>query len=260
MGPAQSRGEPRRPPRASRRQDPLSPRREVEVELLGEPRDSGPVRPERPPPLNFSVLPRPPASDACASDELIARMLAQEEEEEAALRARSRAQREARPAELDQGDWHAARHRAADTPAAEEPAELLRRVEALQRSEAHAFLRRVEALPELRERRRGPRQHESDAVTALLGALAISLARPGGGVSRSAVSNRTCTETFDGTGDVLHCEECLEKYERGEQVRRLPCMHRFHQHCVDQWFERASTCPVCRHSVGEPVREHIIEI
>lgn len=28
--------------------------------------------------------------------------------------------------------------------------------------------------------------------------------------------------------------------------RRLPCMHLFHQVCVDQWLATSKKCPICR--------------
>lgn len=28
--------------------------------------------------------------------------------------------------------------------------------------------------------------------------------------------------------------------------RRLPCMHLFHQLCVDQWLAMSKKCPICR--------------
>lgn len=28
--------------------------------------------------------------------------------------------------------------------------------------------------------------------------------------------------------------------------RRLPCMHLFHQGCVDQWLATSRKCPICR--------------
>ncbi|XP_060715111.1 E3 ubiquitin-protein ligase Arkadia-like [Tachysurus vachellii] len=42
------------------------------------------------------------------------------------------------------------------------------------------------------------------------------------------------------------CTICLSILEEGEDVRRLPCMHLFHQLCVDQWFLTNKKCPICR--------------
>ncbi|KAM6119502.1 E3 ubiquitin-protein ligase Arkadia [Pterocles gutturalis] len=42
------------------------------------------------------------------------------------------------------------------------------------------------------------------------------------------------------------CTICLSMLEEGEDVRRLPCMHLFHQVCVDQWLITNKKCPICR--------------
>nr|XP_014352355.1 PREDICTED: RING finger protein 165 isoform X1 [Latimeria chalumnae] len=42
------------------------------------------------------------------------------------------------------------------------------------------------------------------------------------------------------------CTICLSILEDGEDVRRLPCMHLFHQVCVDQWLATSKKCPICR--------------
>lgn len=41
------------------------------------------------------------------------------------------------------------------------------------------------------------------------------------------------------------CRICLRAYEIGQQIRRLPCRHKFHVDCVDNWLlHRHPTCPI----------------
>lgn len=47
------------------------------------------------------------------------------------------------------------------------------------------------------------------------------------------------------------CLVCQFIYEEGENLRVLPCGHRFHAECVDQWLTKKSFCPYCRHSIEE---------
>ena len=39
---------------------------------------------------------------------------------------------------------------------------------------------------------------------------------------------------------------CIENYRIGETVRILPCNHRFHKNCIDQWLLARRTCPMCK--------------
>ena len=43
----------------------------------------------------------------------------------------------------------------------------------------------------------------------------------------------------------LGCSICTEDFNRGEEVRVLPCSHKFHPECVDPWLLNVSgTCPL----------------
>ncbi|VAH55020.1 unnamed protein product [Triticum turgidum subsp. durum] len=47
------------------------------------------------------------------------------------------------------------------------------------------------------------------------------------------------------------CAICLEDYTVGEQIRVLPCRHKFHAACVDMWLTSwRSFCPVCKRDAG----------
>jgi hypothetical protein len=56
------------------------------------------------------------------------------------------------------------------------------------------------------------------------------------------------------------CAVCLESVARGSFCRQLPCSHRFHVDCIDQWvlqgcggqFDYIARCPICKAS-AEPV-------
>lgn len=47
------------------------------------------------------------------------------------------------------------------------------------------------------------------------------------------------------------CPICLSNYERGERLRRLPCLHLFHRTCIDRWFSKQNSCPVDKMSVAD---------
>ncbi|KAF2115695.1 hypothetical protein BDV96DRAFT_621387 [Lophiotrema nucula] len=45
----------------------------------------------------------------------------------------------------------------------------------------------------------------------------------------------------------LGCSICTDDFEKGQDLRVLPCNHKFHPECVDPWLLNVSgTCPLCR--------------
>jgi len=47
----------------------------------------------------------------------------------------------------------------------------------------------------------------------------------------------------DGDGS---CSVCLQAFCGGEDLKRLPCLHAFHTHCIDEWLAAQPSCPTCR--------------
>ena len=42
------------------------------------------------------------------------------------------------------------------------------------------------------------------------------------------------------------CAICFEDFAAGEEAKRLPCDHHYHDGCIVTWLEMHGTCPVCR--------------
>eukprot|EP00445_Apocalathium_hangoei_P040743 CAMPEP_0203971724 /NCGR_PEP_ID=MMETSP0359-20131031/98623_1 /ASSEMBLY_ACC=CAM_ASM_000338 /TAXON_ID=268821 /ORGANISM="Scrippsiella Hangoei, Strain SHTV-5" /LENGTH=214 /DNA_ID=CAMNT_0050909709 /DNA_START=5 /DNA_END=649 /DNA_ORIENTATION=+ len=55
-------------------------------------------------------------------------------------------------------------------------------------------------------------------------------------------------------GDLVECELCLEDYQEGEEVLRMPCMHFFHSKCVLPWMQKSYTCPVCNTDAAQAIQ------
>ncbi|KDP26418.1 hypothetical protein JCGZ_17576 [Jatropha curcas] len=42
------------------------------------------------------------------------------------------------------------------------------------------------------------------------------------------------------------CSICLDEFQALSQIKRMPCLHIFHSHCIDQWLSLSHKCPLCR--------------
>ncbi|CAN8293598.1 unnamed protein product [Cochlearia groenlandica] len=50
-----------------------------------------------------------------------------------------------------------------------------------------------------------------------------------------------------------NCAICLEEWSDGDVAAEMPCKHRFHSKCVEEWLGIQATCPLCRYEM--PVDE-----
>eukprot|EP00276_Gloeochaete_wittrockiana_P000603 CAMPEP_0184670594 /NCGR_PEP_ID=MMETSP0308-20130426/82849_1 /TAXON_ID=38269 /ORGANISM="Gloeochaete witrockiana, Strain SAG 46.84" /LENGTH=158 /DNA_ID=CAMNT_0027117389 /DNA_START=295 /DNA_END=771 /DNA_ORIENTATION=- len=57
-------------------------------------------------------------------------------------------------------------------------------------------------------------------------------------------------KTSDGCDDNT-CSICINEYQVDEELRALPCAHRFHRNCIDPWLKGKHTCPLCKLDVSE---------
>jgi len=76
----------------------------------------------------------------------------------------------------------------------------------------------------------------------------------------NAVPDTVTTETHPGTSapnpealdsantdNGLACSVCTDDFVKGQDIRVLPCNHKFHPECIDPWLLNVSgTCPLCR--------------
>lgn len=74
---------------------------------------------------------------------------------------------------------------------------------------------------------------------------------PGRGATQAQLQTIPTEQYREGTLDSTQttCAVCLMDYEAGDELRVLPCQHRFHARCVDDWLQLNATCPQCRSAV-----------
>lgn len=66
----------------------------------------------------------------------------------------------------------------------------------------------------------------------------------------AALPSSTINDAGKLSEDARQCSICLEDFESGDKRRILPCLHGFHEACVDRWLSSNGTCPVCKHSIS----------
>jgi hypothetical protein len=45
------------------------------------------------------------------------------------------------------------------------------------------------------------------------------------------------------------CVVCLDLFQPDERIRVLPCLHQYHQQCIDPWLRQQARCPVCKSAI-----------
>eukprot|EP01060_Flectonema_neradi_P012690 TRINITY_DN19452_c0_g1_i1.p1 TRINITY_DN19452_c0_g1~~TRINITY_DN19452_c0_g1_i1.p1 ORF type:complete len:234 (+),score=44.59 TRINITY_DN19452_c0_g1_i1:75-704(+) len=51
--------------------------------------------------------------------------------------------------------------------------------------------------------------------------------------------------------DLDCCAICLNGFETGDLAIPLPCMHVFHNECIQPWLEESKKCPTCKTEIAE---------
>ncbi|KAI2663337.1 E3 ubiquitin-protein ligase Zswim2 [Labeo rohita] len=51
----------------------------------------------------------------------------------------------------------------------------------------------------------------------------------------------------------VQCRICLSRFQLGQQVRTLPCKHKFHTGCIDPLLRKSNCCPLDWHIIYNPL-------
>jgi hypothetical protein len=89
----------------------------------------------------------------------------------------------------------------------------------------------------------------SNTANQAAGATRAEVTSTGASDDGSAGDAASTSANADGADDAgqLGCSICTEDFTIGEEVRVLPCNHKYHPDCVDPWLLNVSgTCPLCR--------------
>ncbi|KAK6473545.1 E3 ubiquitin-protein ligase RLIM [Huso huso] len=68
------------------------------------------------------------------------------------------------------------------------------------------------------------------------------------GLTKEQIDNLS-TRNYGENDALKTCSVCIMEYIEGNKLRKLPCSHEYHVHCIDRWLSENSTCPICRRAV-----------
>merc|ERR1719215_1611593 len=57
--------------------------------------------------------------------------------------------------------------------------------------------------------------------------------------------------TASSTDEDKKCMVCMEAFANGDELRTLPCLHRYHRSCIDEWLSRSRECPICKRDITD---------
>ncbi|MBN3318257.1 RF12A ligase, partial [Atractosteus spatula] len=77
------------------------------------------------------------------------------------------------------------------------------------------------------------------------------------GLTKEQIDNLS-TRNFGENDALKTCSVCITEYAEGNKLRKLPCSHEYHVHCIDRWLSENSTCPICRRAVLVSTRESVV--
>lgn len=48
----------------------------------------------------------------------------------------------------------------------------------------------------------------------------------------------------------MECSICLNKFTNENKGYKLKCDHIYHKNCIQEWFLKSKTCPICRININ----------
>ena len=72
-----------------------------------------------------------------------------------------------------------------------------------------------------------------------------------------AISLRLPKHVYNRGEDQCSCAVCLQPFDEGGSLRRLPCRHTCHVSCIDRWLTRSPSCPKCHFDLSNLMPKHV---
>jgi len=96
----------------------------------------------------------------------------------------------------------------------------------------------ITQLPTSKFRRKAPAPLSTSTPT--------STTIPGSSTTKGDKPSPTEAKAAPPPSEEKGCCICLDDFQDGEDIRRLPCFHIFHQDEIDKWLRDNNSCPICK--------------
>ncbi|KAI8637600.1 hypothetical protein BD408DRAFT_47297 [Parasitella parasitica] len=107
--------------------------------------------------------------------------------------------------------------------------------------------------PRLMPQPRAKKQRLEQALVDLLPTRVYKDKEIVGGEEKVDWRKNTSVNSLETAYEPSSCVICLDPFENGNTLRRLPCNHEYHRDCVDVWLtKKCGSCPLCLHHIQIP--------
>ncbi|KAI8077524.1 hypothetical protein BDF21DRAFT_421223 [Thamnidium elegans] len=70
---------------------------------------------------------------------------------------------------------------------------------------------------------------------------------------KNKTTSNVSVDSFGTLCELSSCVICLDNFESGNILRRLPCNHEYHRDCIDVWLtKKCASCPLCQQIIQIP--------
>ena len=102
----------------------------------------------------------------------------------------------------------------------------------------------------------GRRRRQKTTLTDEEVATLPKVLHAGSGREGAAGEEGEADDTEDLDSSRTTCAVCLDEYEDGDALLELPCGHRFHSSCIEEWLlKQSSLCPLCKTDVKKHLKK-----
>lgn len=71
------------------------------------------------------------------------------------------------------------------------------------------------------------------------------------GLNENEINHNSFVDEYKMKNEKEECCICMDEFKEKDKIRRLPCLHIFHEKEIDLWLNSKNECPICRQPVKQ---------